>query len=432
MPRKPLRLVAAVVVTTLLTTLITAVVSVLAVLVGPPAPATAATGLEGYRPGNLVSDAVFYNAAAMDEAAVRSFLTSQGAACVDNPDGTRCLKSYRSTVPTIAATPYCAALTGGTLDAAALIARVGKACGINPQMLLILLQKESGLVLSRQPNATMYAKATGVGCPDDAPCDPTLASFPLQVYGAAERFRTYRAHPTAYRYRADGTAQQVQYHPDTTCGSASFVIENQATAGLYIYTPYTPNAAALDAVVGTGDGCSTYGNRNFYRYLKLWFPAAQPRTGAPVYPSPPSATSPRPSGALAYAAHVQNIGWTAAVVDGAVAGTTGRALRVEALRLSTAGLPTTGTIEWRGHVQNVGWQPWTTTATPIGTTGRNLRLEAFEMRLTGDLATRYRLSYRAHVQDIGWQPARTDGQTAGTTGRGLRIEAVTIQLVPLS
>ena len=48
-------------------------------------------------------------------------------------------------------------------------------------------------------------------------------------------------------------------------------IQNQATANLYYYTPYQPNAAALRAGYGEGDGCSAYGNRNFYQYFTDWF-----------------------------------------------------------------------------------------------------------------------------------------------------------------
>lgn len=117
------------------------------------------------------------------------------------------------------------------------------------------------------------------------------------------------------------------------------------------------------------------------------------------------------------------------VTDGATAGTTGRSLPIEALRLAVKDTASSGGINWRGHVQNVGWQPWTT-GNQIGTTGLGLRLEAFELKLTGAMADRYSVKYRAHVQNIGWQAWRVDGQTAGTVGQGLRIEAVEIVLVP--
>ena len=63
----------------------------------------------------------------------------------------------------------------------------------------------------------------------------------------------------------------------TTCSSirtqhaAEVYIENTATALLYIYTPYQPNLAALEAGAGEGDACSTYGNRNFSIIYSGWF-----------------------------------------------------------------------------------------------------------------------------------------------------------------
>ena len=59
-------------------------------------------------------------------------------------------------------------------------------------------------------------------------------------------------------------------------------IQNQATAGLYNYTPYRPNQAALDAGYGTGDSCSAYGNRNFWLYFTDWFGSTQHATGGAV------------------------------------------------------------------------------------------------------------------------------------------------------
>jgi hypothetical protein len=63
----------------------------------------------------------------------------------------------------------------------------------------------------------------------------------------------------------------IQYNPNAGCGSGTVYIQNQATAGLYNYTPYQPNPAALNNLYGTGDGCSAYGNRNFWRMFNDWF-----------------------------------------------------------------------------------------------------------------------------------------------------------------
>lgn len=160
-------------------------------------------------------------------------------------------------------------------------------------------------------------------------------------------------------------------------------------------------------------------------------PTTTPKPTATPTPTPTPTTTPPPVSVAetSYSAHVSNIGWMTTVTDGATAGTTGRSLPIEALRLAVKDTASSGGINWRGHVQSVGWQPWTT-GNQIGTTGLGLRLEAFELKLTGAMADRYSVKYRAHVQNIGWQAWRVDGQTAGTVGQGLRIEAVEIVLVP--
>jgi len=48
-------------------------------------------------------------------------------------------------------------------------------------------------------------------------------------------------------------------------------MQNAATAALYNYTPYQPNKAALDNLYGSGNSCSAYGNRNFWRMYNDWF-----------------------------------------------------------------------------------------------------------------------------------------------------------------
>ena len=60
----------------------------------------------------------------------------------------------------------------------------------------------------------------------------------------------------------------MQYNPNAGCGGTVVNIRNLATSALYRYTPYQPNAATL---AGGSDGCSAYGNLNFYRYFEDWF-----------------------------------------------------------------------------------------------------------------------------------------------------------------
>ena len=130
---------------------------------------------------------------------------------------------------------------------------------------------------------------------------------------------------------------------------------------------------------------------------------------------------------ISYQAHVQNIGWQKTVADGAVAGTSGKSLRVEALRVSVDGAGTEGSVQIRAHVQNIGWQDWSSEG---GTTGQSKRVEAMQLRLTGDLAERYDIYYRVHAQNFGWMGWAKNGASAGTEGMSLRLEAIQVKLVP--
>jgi len=121
---------------------------------------------------------------------------------------------------------------------------------------------------------------------------------------------------------------------------------------------------------------------------------------------------------VTYQGHVQNIGWQPAVSDGALAGTTGRSLRLEAFRVSLVNAPEGGSIRYEVHVQNVGWMNPVLDGQTAGTEGRALRMEAIKISLVN--MTGYSVQYRAHVQNIGWQGWVSDGAIAGTTGLSLR------------
>lgn len=169
---------------------------------------------------------------------------------------------------------YCNGYTSDGLESAATIIRkVAVSCGINPRALLVLLEKESGLVTDTWPLQWQYRSATGMGCPDTADCNPEYGGFLKQVYYGARSFKYYVANPTRYSYQGWGRTANVLYNPNANCGTRSIYIENSATFALYTYTPYTPNSAALSNLYGTGDSCSAYGNRNFWRLFTDWFGA---------------------------------------------------------------------------------------------------------------------------------------------------------------
>ncbi len=133
---------------------------------------------------------------------------------------------------------------------------------------------------------------------------------------------------------------------------------------------------------------------------------------------------------LRYTAHVQKKGWMKEVGDGAVGGTTGKGLRVEAIKIRLDGSDVSGGIEYRMHVQKHGWKQWARDGAVGGTTKKGLRVEAFRLRLYGDVAERYDVWYRVHVQSIGWMAWTSNGELAGTTQSSLRVEAFQMLLAP--
>ncbi|GAB3199754.1 hypothetical protein GCM10027261_30250 [Geodermatophilus arenarius] len=236
------------------------------------APAQAASAAD-FRAGNIISDAVFWDASTMAPWDVQAFLNGKVSSC---QAGYTCLKDYRENTWTRPADAQCAQYNGVAGQTAAdIIWNVAQACQVNPRVLLVLLQKETSLVTKTNPTwDNAYKKATGYGCPDTAPCDAQYYGFYNQVYKAAWQYRRYAVNWRNYSYQA-GRWNTIQWHPNAACGTTSVYIENQATAGLYIYTPYPPNQAAMNNLYGTGDGCSSYGNRNFWRMFTDWFGSTQ-------------------------------------------------------------------------------------------------------------------------------------------------------------
>jgi hypothetical protein len=251
-----------------------------------------AVSASDWKPGRIIDDVVFQNKQAMTVQQIQQFLDSKVPTCdrwgtlpmwsggpsraqwsADNGRDLApytCLKEYVENPTTKAnngADPTIS--VPGGLSAAQLIYNASQAQNINPQVFLVLLQKEQSLVTDDWPYAKQFERATGNNCPDTAPCDPAYAWLSTQVNNAGAQFNYYVTHFSQYNY-APGW-NNILYNPNTACGRQSVFIENAFTAALYIYTPYVPNQAALDNMYGTGDGCSAYGNRNFWRLFNDWF-----------------------------------------------------------------------------------------------------------------------------------------------------------------
>ncbi|OTP09503.1 hypothetical protein A5844_002281 [Enterococcus sp. 10A9_DIV0425] len=130
-----------------------------------------------------------------------------------------------------------------------------------------------------------------------------------------------------------------------------------------------------------------------------------------------------------YQTHSQSVGWQNYQMNGATAGTIGKGLRLEAMRMNITNTPLPGTIEYSSHVQSIGWQGYVNNNGLSGTTGSKLRAEAIRIRLTGQLNQFYDVYYRVHSAQLGWLDWARNGQNAGTSNLALQMEAIQVVLV---
>ncbi|WP_159502277.1 hypothetical protein [Microbacterium sp. 18062] len=236
-----------------------------------------AADLSKFDPTNIISDALFYDGAAMSAAEIQSFLDQKIGACQNG----KCLNVLNASISSRDARSssstgalICSAIQGGTMRVSELIYRLQVACGISAKVILVTLQKEQGLTTSKAPSDWNLNAAMGQACPDTAPCDPAFKGVGPQLVGGVTQLKTYKA----AKFGKQPGVNYIQYNPNASCGGTNLNIQNWATASLYTYTPYQPNAAALRAGYGLGDGCSSYGNRNFYQYYVDWFGSTQIRS----------------------------------------------------------------------------------------------------------------------------------------------------------
>ncbi|MDR0513839.1 MAG: S8 family serine peptidase [Coriobacteriaceae bacterium] len=165
----------------------------------------------------------------------------------------------------------------------------------------------------------------------------------------------------------------------------------------------------------------------------------------------------RLTGALAshydiyYRVHAAHAGWLNWTSDGAVAGTSGLALQVEAIEIrlvekgswspgavdgpayingSASGLVGDISYTAMAHVQNIGnrYTYNNRGSALLGTQGQSLRMEAISLNLNNTTGYSGGIRYVAHVQNIGWMPWVSEGQLSGTAGMSLRVEAFGIEL----
>lgn len=237
-----------------------------------------AAPVANFNPGYIISDNIFTNHQSMTAAQIQDFLKSKVPVC--DTWGTKgststarrdFIRSYGYDVPLKCLIDY----TENGKSAAQIIYDTAQKYQINPQVFIVLLQKEQGLVTDDWPGPWQYKTATGYGCPDTAPCDSQYYGLTNQLDWAGKMYRAImNVSPTWYTPYILGN-NYIRYNPVASCGGTTVNILNRATQALYNYTPYQPNQSALNAGYGSGDSCGAYGNRNFYLYFSDWFGSPQ-------------------------------------------------------------------------------------------------------------------------------------------------------------
>ncbi len=126
---------------------------------------------------------------------------------------------------------------------------------INPKFLLVLLQKEQGLIEKKDPEQGRLDWATGYGCPDSGGCKERWKGFGKQVNSAALQFYDYMIRSSAYTYKPGSLYTFTNpYAINVNKKNTLVTPANRATAALYNYTPHVYN-----------------GNYNFYKIWNRYF-----------------------------------------------------------------------------------------------------------------------------------------------------------------
>lgn len=206
--------------------------------------------------------------------------------------------------------------------------------------------------------------------------------------------------------QASGGSQPYQYSFFYELNGESVMIQEYSDANSAIFTPMAAGTYTLWTQVLDEQGMSAQKSiENF------------------VVKSPESVS-------LAYRTHVQNDGWQEYVKDGALSGTVGQGLRLEALEISAISDKYDVGIKYRTHVENIGWQDFVENDKLSGTVGKGLRLEAVEIVLTGADANLFDVYYQVQTQNLGWLDFAKNGESAGSAGFGYRLEAIKVLILP--
>lgn len=230
----------------------------------------------GFDPSILISDAQFLNSGSMSSGDIQAFLERNGS----------WLAGY--VIPEYVTTPYfCRDGNGNNITqtvqarqwhvggfsvygmrASDVIAERARAIGINPQVLLVLIQRESSGITRSSPSSD-FTRAW----PIFYNFDETMTSYGYSCANASEIASNYGGLGLQISYGTFNLKnkynQSSNWQTPITIDGTTFTPQSRATKVLYIYTPHIYT-----------------GNYNFWNKFNEWFGSTAP----PAY-SPPLAKS---------------------------------------------------------------------------------------------------------------------------------------------
>ncbi len=208
----------------------------LAITTATAGPASAAA----FNPNRLLSDQELRDAGNVSVTAIQRFLERNNSV----------LGTYRETV------------NGDSLSAAELIHRVAEQTKVSVKFLLAMVEREQGLLRKSVAAAKQSDLdwATGYSC-FGGRCNDKYRGFFNQIESTAITQNIYFDRAGSFTFQAG--------KPTKTKDGFVVTPENQATANLYIYTPYVGHSPELGVTNNIG------GNRLFFSLWQRYFTAAK-------------------------------------------------------------------------------------------------------------------------------------------------------------
>ena len=217
-----------------------------------------------FDPNYIISDSEILDSSSMSLSAIKEFLKNKGG-CLANyscPNADGVIKSAAEIIYDAAVNNYdCDGVNSSSDFTLAEKKQKCKLISINPQFLLVLLQKEQSLIEYKLPTQRQLDWATGYGCPDGGGCNPYWQGFGKQVNSAALQFAYFMSDPHPYPFKYKQGQTYTFTNPYSTTENETTIVTpvNQATAALYNYTPHVYN-----------------GNYNFFNIWQRYFTRLYP------------------------------------------------------------------------------------------------------------------------------------------------------------